>query len=159
MISVDQIRSKLGEYLEDRIQLDELEDWILANGWNVHLDADSQTAQLVHRLLGVILDFDAGAVSIGTLRRELREASNPYPFDRRQSVAPPAKSPHRIHHLRTEPVAWKPSKPSEQSLNVSFLALSFAFVGLSQGQNSPMLVTAPRSRKIVFRESRVAVSS
>jgi hypothetical protein len=111
MISVDQIRLKIADYLDDRIQIGELEDWILANAWNVHRFANQQTVNLVHWIEGRILDFDAGAISLSTLRSEMTEAAEtirPFAFAER---------------LYAKPIELVVGKPSSSQKTAAFNSL------------------------------------
>ena len=47
MISQAEIRSKLNSLISGALSLDEFEDWIAVNSWNMHVDADPVAQALV----------------------------------------------------------------------------------------------------------------
>jgi hypothetical protein len=77
MANLEQLRAKLGGYLDGLVSLDEFEDWFLSNTWNSHLHSDEETVKMVHRIEGNLLDFGAGAITESSLRKELALAARP----------------------------------------------------------------------------------
>ena len=92
MASLEEIRAKLGGYIDGSLSLDEFEDWFLANTWNCHLHSDEETVKLVHRIEGNLLDFSAGAITERSLRKELALGARSFVALRRAPVLLIAKA-------------------------------------------------------------------
>jgi hypothetical protein len=78
MITLDQIRLKVGQFLGGSLALDDFEDWFLGNAWNAHLSADVGTVSVVHCIEGSLLDFAADAINEARLREELARIAIPF---------------------------------------------------------------------------------
>ncbi len=78
MASADQIRTQLQEYLAGSRDLDDFEDWFLANNWDAHLHSDEDVVRIVHHIEGVLLDFSSDAITEGKLREELTKIARPF---------------------------------------------------------------------------------
>jgi len=77
MASLEEIRARLGGYLDGLVSLDDFEDWFLSDTWNSHLHSDEETMRMVHRIEGNLLDFSAGAITESSLRKELALVARP----------------------------------------------------------------------------------
>lgn len=71
MISGLEVRKKLSEWFEGRISLDEFEDWLAAQSWDVHKSPDPETARLVYAIELRLAEHSSGHLSQDELRREL----------------------------------------------------------------------------------------
>ena len=78
MSSESQLRSRVAELLEGKLDLEEFEDWFLANNWNAHLYADADNVRVVHAIEGALLDFSSDAINEQLFREELASAVRPF---------------------------------------------------------------------------------
>ena len=73
MITESQIREKLIEFLDSKIDLDSFEDWLVTQSWNMHRDSDEAVQRLVSGIELRLAEFSAGHLSERVLRDEFRE--------------------------------------------------------------------------------------
>lgn len=79
MVSGSEIREKLAEYLENRIDADQLEDWILQYSWNAHKAGLPPSVQrLVYTLDALFARYNSNGMDEGALRRVLIGILNDY---------------------------------------------------------------------------------
>ena len=76
MIAENQIREKLGRYLRQEMSLDQFEDWIAQQSWNMHKDSND-AAQKLASAIEMGCRNSSGHLDEPTLREELRQFANP----------------------------------------------------------------------------------
>ncbi|HEY4904751.1 MAG TPA: hypothetical protein VIH89_14855 [Candidatus Sulfotelmatobacter sp.] len=77
MISESQIREKLGRYLRRDLSLDQFEDWIASQSWNMHKDSSDVAQKLASEIELRLAEHSSGHLSEASLRDELRQFANP----------------------------------------------------------------------------------
>jgi hypothetical protein len=77
MITVPQIRERLSHYLTRQITLNEFEDWLVAQSWNMHQDSDEEAQRLVGAIELRLAEYSNNHLSDAALRRELRGLTSP----------------------------------------------------------------------------------
>ena len=70
-MSVNEIRERLARYLAKEFSIDDFEDWIAQNTWNVHIQGDADASQLAYAIEGKLAEYSGEALSEDALRREL----------------------------------------------------------------------------------------
>jgi hypothetical protein len=75
-----EIRQRLAEFLADRLSLDEFEDWLVQESWNVQLSGDGAAERMVYAIELRLAEHSSGHLSVEDLRRQL------VPFLQRYSV-------------------------------------------------------------------------
>ncbi|MBI4460470.1 MAG: hypothetical protein HY648_10490 [Acidobacteria bacterium] len=71
MLSLDQIRKQLQEYLAQRISLDQFEDWLVSASWNMHKHADKDAQHLVGAIELRLAEYSRGHLGDSELKYEL----------------------------------------------------------------------------------------
>ena len=71
MITESQIRGRLSDYLRRRITLNEFEDWLVQQSWNMHRDSDELAQQLVGSIELRLAEYSDDHLSDEGLDREL----------------------------------------------------------------------------------------
>lgn len=71
MIKDKEIRLKLEHLLANRLSLDDFEDWLVQNSWNMHRDTDEATQQLVSDIELRLAEYSEDHLDEHDLRREL----------------------------------------------------------------------------------------
>jgi hypothetical protein len=77
MISESQIREKLGRYLRRDLSLDQFEDWIAQQSWNMHKDSSEEPQKLASAIELRFAEYSSGHLDESALREELRQFANP----------------------------------------------------------------------------------
>jgi hypothetical protein len=77
MIAESQIREKLGRYLRRDLSLDQFEDWIAQQSWNMHKDSNEAAQKLASAIELRLAEHSSGHLSESALREELRQFANP----------------------------------------------------------------------------------
>jgi hypothetical protein len=77
MISESKIREKLGHYLRGDLPLDQFEDWLVQNSWDMHKDSDEPSQKLASAVELRLAEYSSGHLDEGALRDELRQLVNP----------------------------------------------------------------------------------
>jgi len=72
MITEAQIREQLIGYLARRITLNEFEDWLVQQSWNMHLDSDDAAQYLVGMLELRLAEYSDDHLTDEGLERELK---------------------------------------------------------------------------------------
>lgn len=72
MITEAQIQEQLFNYLTRQISLNEFEDWLVLNSWNMHRDSSDASQRLVGALELRFGEYSNGHLSDEALERELR---------------------------------------------------------------------------------------
>lgn len=71
MITESQIRERLFSYLTRNITLNDFEDWLVAQSWNMHLDSDDAAQQLVGAIELRLAEYSDHHLNDASLEREL----------------------------------------------------------------------------------------
>ncbi len=77
MIAESKIREHLGRYLRQELSLDQLEDWIAQQSWNMHKDSDEAAQKLASAIELRLAEHSSGHLDEPSLREELRRFANP----------------------------------------------------------------------------------
>jgi hypothetical protein len=77
MISESQIREKLGRYLRRDLSLDQFEDWIAQQSWNMHRDSSDPAQRLASAIELRLAEHSSGHLEEDALREDLRQFANP----------------------------------------------------------------------------------
>jgi len=72
MINEAQIRDQLLRYLARQITLNEFEDWIVLQSWNMHQDADAAAQRLVGAIELRLAEYSDDHLTDEALERELK---------------------------------------------------------------------------------------
>jgi hypothetical protein len=72
MISVSAIRDKLNQLVGGKIALDEFEDWIVAESWNMHQHSDPIAQAFVSAIELRLAEYSDGHLSISDMIDEFR---------------------------------------------------------------------------------------
>ena len=71
MITESQIRERLFAYLIRDITLNDFEDWLVSQSWNMHLDSDDAAQQLVGAIELRLAEYSDDHLNDTALEREL----------------------------------------------------------------------------------------
>ena len=71
MISDLDIRERLIDYLVEQTTLDEFEDWLVQNTWNVHQWGSEATQNLAYSIEGPLAEHSGGQMDESDLRKKL----------------------------------------------------------------------------------------
>jgi hypothetical protein len=77
MITEVQIREKLGRYLRRDLSLDQFEDWIAQQSWNMHQDSSVSARELASAIELRLAEHSSDHLSEACLREEFRQFVNP----------------------------------------------------------------------------------
>jgi len=72
MITESQIRDKLFDYLTREITLNDFEDWLVFQSWNMHHDSDDAAQRLVGAIELRLAEYSDDHLSDDALERELK---------------------------------------------------------------------------------------
>lgn len=72
MITESQIRDKLFDYLTREITLNDFEDWLVFQSWNMHQDSDDAAQRLVGAIELRLAEYSNDHLSDDALERELK---------------------------------------------------------------------------------------
>jgi hypothetical protein len=72
MITESQIRNRLFAYLTREITLNEFEDWLVAQSWNMHRDSDQKARALAGAIELRLAEYTADHLTDDGLDRELK---------------------------------------------------------------------------------------
>ena len=75
MIAEPEIRKNLIAFLVDRMSLQDFEDWLVSNSWNMHLDSSPNDQDLVSAIELALSEYSSGDRSYSDLRHELAAIS------------------------------------------------------------------------------------
>lgn len=76
MVSASQIRAKLSAFLEDKIDLDSFEDWLVQKTWNIHQSGSVASESLTFAIEESLAEYSSDHLTERQLRNELREVLN-----------------------------------------------------------------------------------
>jgi hypothetical protein len=79
-----EIRQHTLRFLEDKLSLDDFEDWLVANSWNVHQSGDPEIIDLVFEIELHLAEFSNGHLDEEELRAALRSTISGSPAGTRQ---------------------------------------------------------------------------
>jgi hypothetical protein len=71
MITKSQIHERLHDYLIHAITLNEFEDWLVVQSWNMHMDSDESARQLVGAIELRLAEYSDDHLNDSALDREL----------------------------------------------------------------------------------------
>jgi len=77
MVTASEIRQQLLSFLAKGIDLDDFEDWIAQNTWDVHRSGDLEAEQLAYSIELFLSEQSSGHLSESDLRSELSLLSSP----------------------------------------------------------------------------------
>ena len=72
MITESQIRDKVNELSENKIDMDAFEDWLVSQSWNMHRDSDETAQRLASAIELRLSEFSAGHLSELQFKEEVR---------------------------------------------------------------------------------------
>jgi hypothetical protein len=70
-MSANEIRDRLASYLAKEIPVEEFEDWIAQNTWNIHQSGDASAESLAYTIEAKLAEFSGGHIEESALRDEL----------------------------------------------------------------------------------------
>src|ERR1700730_13404916 len=77
MIAESKIREKLGRYLRKDLSLEQFEDWIAEQSWNMHKDSSEAAQKLASAIELRLAEHSSGHLDEPALQEELRQFANP----------------------------------------------------------------------------------
>ena len=92
MLSALQIRQAIVDYLSDKMDFDQFDEWFAQNTWNIREKGDRQSQDLAYSVESKIAEFSGGFVSENILRRNLSPFVTNYVFQSDQQMPPPLNS-------------------------------------------------------------------
>ncbi|SRR6266496_1126782 len=111
MIEENEIRAKLLS-LSD---LDEFEDWIAEQSWNMHRDSDPSAQRLVGKIELALAEFRDGIISEPLLRQQLKNLARTYEV----SFNPPNNQAESISYTSNSRVQIPPVGLQVSAVSVS----------------------------------------
>ena len=107
MISQSEVRRTLISYLKRSISLAEFENWIVSKSWNMHVDSDQATIDLVDDIDLALSEYSNSDLTIQELNQKLWEAAKQAvmivnlasPALRAEDHATTSSSSHRLFAL------------------------------------------------------------
>ena len=110
MISESQIREKLGRYLRRDLSLDQFEDWLVQQSWNMHKDSSDPAQKLASAVELRLAEHSSGHMDEPALRDELRKFANPsivyISFGNAQQRAPEEPSNNVVADAGTQVITF-----------------------------------------------------
>jgi hypothetical protein len=77
-MSVNEIRTQLAKYLargvdksQDSISIEQFEDWIAQNTWNIHQGGEDEASALAYEIEAKLAEYSGGHIDEGVLRSNL----------------------------------------------------------------------------------------
>jgi hypothetical protein len=70
-MSANEIRDRLANYLAKNVSVEDFEDWIAQNTWNIHQSGDEQAEKLAYSIESRLAEYSGSHIDENTLRREL----------------------------------------------------------------------------------------
>lgn len=68
---INEIRDQVANYLAQKLSLEEFEDWIVQNTWNIHQSSDESCKKLAYAIEGKLAEYSSGDIAEESLRKEL----------------------------------------------------------------------------------------
>lgn len=78
MIQENEIRAQLLEYLSGNRNLDDVEDWIVQQSWNMHRDSNPDAQRLVGQIELALAEYNNNHISDVALRQRLDRIASTY---------------------------------------------------------------------------------
>jgi len=75
MPTASQIRDRIAAFLRGRATLEEFEDWLVQNTWNIHLTSSPEAEHLAYAVELRLSEYSVGHLTGQQLRDELRQLS------------------------------------------------------------------------------------
>jgi hypothetical protein len=75
MISQSEVRRELIAYLKNLISLADFENWLLAKSWNMHIDSDQDTVDLVDDIEISLAEYSNSYLTLQDLHMRLQDAA------------------------------------------------------------------------------------
>ena len=98
MISHPEIRKQILNFLRDDIDIEQFDDWMVENSWNIHERGDIATQRLCFAIELKLAEYSAGHLSENALKQELLPLMIPY-----ETTSPVARSEST---LSFSPLTW-----------------------------------------------------
>lgn len=76
MIAESEIRERLIRFLRDEMSLQEFEDWLVSNSWNMHLDSSPSAQDLVAAIELILSEYSSGHRKYSEVRNEFAALSD-----------------------------------------------------------------------------------
>lgn len=76
MLSANDVLAHLADYVLGNANLDEFEDWLVSNSWNVHQASSENVQRLVFEIESRLSEHSGGYVEEDVLRRALARLAN-----------------------------------------------------------------------------------
>jgi len=73
MVSASEIKEHLAKFLDQQIDLDAFEDWLVQSTWNVHQSRSAAAESLTFAIEESLSEFSSHHISDVELRNELRD--------------------------------------------------------------------------------------
>lgn len=71
MIQPSEVRQKLRAFLSRQLSLDDFEDWLVAQSWNMHIDSSAEARDLVSSIELALSEHSNGHLDASELRTKL----------------------------------------------------------------------------------------
>lgn len=71
MVSSSQIRERIAQFLDGQIDLENFEDWIIQNTWNIHLSGSVAAESLTFAIEESLSEYSSNHINESELRGEL----------------------------------------------------------------------------------------
>src|SRR5690242_16649847 len=71
MIVESEVRQKLADFLGDRVSLQDFEDWLVSNSWNMHRDSSASAQNLVSDIELLLSEYSSEHRVYDELQNEL----------------------------------------------------------------------------------------
>jgi len=78
MISLIELQKGIEEYLQGLVALDDFEDWIARESWNIHKDSDAIVQRIAYAVELRLAEYDDEHLPLAELRQELSEMMKAY---------------------------------------------------------------------------------
>ena len=155
MLDSKELADELKHCADGQLSIGDFEEWFALKSWNVHQQGNSDLTDAVFRVEYLFSALNDGHLAPPDVLREFEEVAIAIrPFERVKAAPAPTRDRRRRYRLRTEPVVWQHSKPSEEILN---LAIRVGF--LPSDENFPISVRVPSFRQMAPRAKFASASS
>ncbi len=95
----NEIRDRLASYLANEIPVEEFEDWVAQNTWNIHRAGDQNAERLAYAIEAKLAEFSGSHIEESSLRAEL--------------------APLATHYIPELAVEWASIIPEQESPNLT----------------------------------------
>jgi len=73
MITVDQIRVALERVIHSEISLDNFDEWLTRESWNMHQDSSAKAIEMIGKIELLLSDYDAESISESRVIEDFKE--------------------------------------------------------------------------------------